>query len=55
MSNDLRLRRHGFRICARPRTGINLWERGGRKYTEAEAVKVMEREQDQKKKLKGGL
>lgn len=35
---DARLRSFGFRIVSRPRDGEALWERGGRLYTQREAV-----------------
>lgn len=41
---DRKLRAHGFRIHDRPANGKNVWERGGHKYTEAEAVEIVRKE-----------
>lgn len=42
---DARLRRHGFKIEARPRRGPAVWGRGGGRFTEAEASDICDREE----------
>jgi hypothetical protein len=37
---DRALRRHGFAIHSRPRKGPALWAKGGKVYTEAEALEA---------------
>jgi hypothetical protein len=40
--SDQRIRRHGFKIKARPSIGSNLWERRGKVYTEAEVMDILQ-------------
>ena len=42
--DDQRLRAFGFTIHSRPGNGLNLWERHGDVYTEAEALFLVDRE-----------
>lgn len=38
MSDDDLLRKHGFTIAARPKNGINVWSRHGKRFEEWEAL-----------------
>lgn len=40
---DATLRRFGFTIHARPKSGPALWEKGGKQYTETQALVLADR------------
>lgn len=42
--DDVRLRRMGFVIVARPRRGEAVWEYGGLHYTHSEALRLLDGE-----------
>lgn len=51
---DQLLRQHGFTIAARPPKGHALWVRGGRYFPQDVAERIVAREQEAKKLLRGG-
>ncbi len=56
--SDQRLRRHGFRVTARPKDGPAVWERNGVKFDQEDAVELtLEEGEDEEKAVghrKGG-
>lgn len=40
---DQLLRKHGFAIAARPANSSAIWERNGKRYSQAEAAKTLDR------------
>ncbi len=51
-AKDARLRRYGFTINARPKTGPVLWEKAGKVYTEAQAQAMCKDELAQVEQVK---